>query len=156
MRVRVDVQTAVSSEHNYLPSAGQLQRWVEFALQERMQQAELTIRLVDEQESAQLNTTYRHKSGPTNVLSFPFAAEVPLPVPVLGDLVICAPVMAREAHAQDKTAEAHWAHIVIHGTLHLLGFDHITPEQAHAMETVEIGLMEQLGYTNPYETGIPS
>jgi len=156
MRVRVDRQLAVAANRYYLPSVAQLQRWVEQALQGRRSEAELTIRIVDEDESAVLNSTYRHKNGPTNVLSFPFTADVPLPVPVLGDLVICAPLMTSEAQAQDKTPEAHWAHIVIHGTLHLLGFDHLLPEQAQEMEIVEIGLMEQLGYANPYETGMPS
>lgn len=156
MQVRVDLQVAVEADRFYLPSVTQLQRWVAQALQGRMAKAELTIRIVDEDESAALNSTYRHKSGPTNVLSFPFTADVPLAVPVLGDLVICAPVMAREAQAQEKILEAHWAHIVIHGTLHLLGFDHLSVDQAQDMETLEIGLMEQLGYTNPYETGMAS
>lgn len=155
MRVRVDVQQVVEAGRFYLPGKAQLQRWVEQVLQGRIQKGELTIRIVDEDESAVLNSTYRHKTGPTNVLSFPFTAEVPLAVPVLGDLVICAPVMLREAQAQDKTPEAHWAHIVIHGTLHLLGFDHLSGDQARDMETLEIKLMEQLGFTNPYETGMP-
>ena len=99
------------------------------------------------------NARYRHKPGPTNVLSFPFEADIPLEVPLLGDLVICAAVVEREAREQDKPIEAHWAHMLVHGTLHLLGYDHVTDAQAHEMETTEIQLLQQLGFSNPYEAG---
>jgi probable rRNA maturation factor len=113
---------------------------------------ELVVRVVDEMESAELNQQYRHKSGATNVLSFPF--EVPPGVPLeelpLGDLVVCAPVIQREAREQDKTEGAHWAHMVVHGVLHLLGLDHIDPQQAVVMEEKEVGILKQLGISNPY------
>lgn len=154
MSVRVDLQIAVTDKLSSLPSQKQFRQWAELALQCRYKSAEMTIRIVDATESAQLNETYRHKSGPTNVLSFPFEANVPLRVPLLGDLVICAEVVAREAQQQDKTLESHWAHMVIHGTLHLIGFDHLTTDEAQTMEGMEIQIMQQLGYTNPYELGI--
>lgn len=156
MSIRVDLQIAVAGKQQSLPAKKQISQWVAQALAGRYQSAELTIRIVDTAESAQLNETYRHKTGPTNVLSFPFEATVPLRVPLLGDLVICAEVVAREAQQQDKTLESHWAHMVIHGTLHLIGFDHMTTDDAQVMEGQEITIMQQLGYTNPYELGMPT
>jgi probable rRNA maturation factor len=156
MTIRVDLQIAVDAEQHSLPARQQFRQWVEQALQGRYRSAEMTIRLVEAAESAQLNETYRHKPGPTNVLSFPFEADVPLRVPLLGDLVICAAVVAREAQQQGKSLESHWAHMVIHGTLHLIGFDHLTTDEAQAMEGQEIDIMQQLGYTNPYELGMPT
>ncbi len=156
MSIRIDLQVAVTDEQTELPSQKQLRQWVELALQGRYKSAEVTIRIVDMAESAQLNETYRHKPGPTNVLSFPFEADVPLRVPLLGDLVICAEVVTREAQQQDKSLESHWAHMVIHGTLHLIGFDHLTTDEAQTMEGMEIQIMQQLGYTNPYELGMPT
>jgi probable rRNA maturation factor len=156
MSIRVDLQIAVAAKQQRLPAKKQFSQWVEQALQGRYRSAELTIRLVDAAESAQLNETYRHKTGPTNVLSFPFEADVPLRVPLLGDLVICAEVVAREAQQQGKTLDSHWAHMVIHGTLHLIGFDHLTTDEAQAMEGQEITIMQQLGYSNPYELGMPT
>lgn len=156
MSIRVDLQIAVDAKQQSLPAKKQFCQWVEQALRGRYRRAELTIRLVDAVESAQLNETYRHKTGPTNVLSFPFEAEVPLRIPLLGDLVICAEVVAREAQQQGKTLDSHWAHMVIHGTLHLIGFDHLTTDEAQAMEGQEIDIMQQLGYCNPYELGMPT
>ncbi|MEI6353580.1 MAG: rRNA maturation RNase YbeY [Methylococcus sp.] len=112
---------------------------------------ELSIRVVDEREGAELNWMYRQKEGPTNVLSF--SCDVPEGVPcrLLGDLVICAPVVEREALEQGKPQEAHWAHLVIHGVLHLRGFDHVEEAEAEEMEAVEIKILQDLGYPNPYE-----
>ncbi|MBV1881588.1 MAG: rRNA maturation RNase YbeY [Pseudomonadales bacterium] len=112
---------------------------------------ELSIRLVDREESAQLNETYRHKTGPTNVLSFPFEATDNIPIPLLGDIVICAAIVEEEAREQNKLINHHWAHMVIHGTLHLLGYDHIQSSDAVIMENLEITIMAHLGLRNPYE-----
>lgn len=112
---------------------------------------ELTIRIVDETEARYLNETWRGRSYPTNVLSFPFESPPGPPVHLLGDLVICASVVAREAQEQQKPVLAHWAHLVIHGTLHLLGYDHLEDAQAQLMETLEIHILNSLGYPNPYQ-----
>ena len=151
--VEVDLQVAVDAEN--LPSQVQLQDWIN-AVVDPDQDAELTVRIVDEEEMTQLNSTYRHKPSVTNVLSFPFEADIPMDVTLLGDLVICAPVVEREAREQAKTAEAHWAHLVIHGTLHLLGFDHVNEDDAHRMESREIKILHQFGYANPYEVNTNS
>lgn len=134
-----------------IPSRYYFQRWITLALAGRKKPAEVTIRLVDEPESALLNKTYRHKKGPTNVLSFPFETPVDLKLPFLGDLVICAPLVYKEAKQQQKIALAHWAHLTIHGVLHLLGYDHIKDDEATIMENIEIKLLARLGYENPYE-----
>jgi len=151
MDVQLDLQVAINEGDEELPSRQQMQHWVELALDGRMPSAELTIRIVDEQEISELNQQYRNKQGPTNVLSFPFDTDIELDIPLLGDLVICAAVVAREAKEQHKSLQAHWAHMVIHGTLHLLGYDHLTDSQAEQMESEEINLLQQLGFSNPYE-----
>ncbi|MBC2655694.1 rRNA maturation RNase YbeY [Pseudomonas sp. MSSRFD41] len=133
------------------PSDQQFRRWCELALRQRTADSELTIRLVDEAEGRELNHTWRHKDYATNVLSFP--AEVPdelLDIPLLGDLVICIPVVEREAAEQGKVLEAHWAHLVIHGCLHLLGYDHIDDDEAEEMEALERTLLAELGHPDPY------
>ncbi len=147
--IELDLQLA--TEASDLPAEAQLRRWVELALRQRTADSELTIRLVDAEEGQELNRTYRHKDYATNVLSFP--AEVPeglLDIPLLGDLVICVPVVEREAREQNKALEAHWAHLVIHGCLHLLGYDHIDDEEAEEMEGLERQLLAELGYPDPY------
>ena len=136
------------------PTDAELQRWVESALKGRRDEAEMTIRIVDEEESAELNQTYRHKQGPTNVLSFPFEAPEDIPMDLLGDLVICAPVVEQQAKEQHKNSEAHWAHMVVHGSLHLLGYDHIETQQAEEMEALEISILKGMGFANPYEEEI--
>lgn len=145
----VDVQRAIESDD--LPRDDQLIRWARAGWQQA-HDSEITVRLVDEPESQTLNYEYRGKNRPTNVLSFPFEAPPGITVPLAGDLVICAPVVAREAMEQSKTSEAHWAHMVIHGLLHLQGYDHIEDEEAEVMEALEIRLLADLGYGNPYET----
>ena len=125
-------------------------RWVDAALRDRCPDAEVFIRIVGEAESAELNGRYRRKAGPTNVLSFPAGLPAGVPLPALGDLVICAPVVAREAEAQGKSTEAHWAHMVVHGCLHLLGFDHEREAEAAEMEPLETRILAQLGYPDPY------
>lgn len=135
-----------------VPSRQHLQRWLNLVLTEqKYKKAEVVIRIVDEAESAELNQRYRHKPGPTNVLAFPFEAPNEVTVNLLGDLVICAQVVAREASEQNKLLLSHWAHMVIHGVLHLLGYDHLTEHEAQIMESLEIKLLSQLGYSNPYE-----
>ena len=116
---------------------------------------ELSIRITDNDEAADLNQTYRAKAGPTNVLSFP--ADVPAETGsgLLGDLVICAPLVRLEAEQQQKSEEAHWAHLVIHGVLHLLGHDHQIPAEAKQMEALEIDLLDHLGFPNPYDPERP-
>lgn len=118
-----------------------------------MESAEITLRIVDGKEMAKLNETYRQKKGLTNVLSFPFTTpdEVKLDIPILGDIVICAEVVSREAEEQNKTPESHWAHMIIHGVFHLLGYDHAETREAEIMESLETEIMQQLGYNNPYE-----
>ena len=135
---------------NGLPNAQQFEHWVLAALEGKLSEAELVIRIVEATESAELNGTYRNKSVPTNVLSFPFEAPPEVELPLLGDLVICAEVVAQEAEEQGKALHAHWAHMVIHGVLHLLGYDHIENDEAEEMEKLEIELLASLGYNNPY------
>jgi probable rRNA maturation factor len=132
-----------------VPAEDRLLEWAEAAA--KQDGAEVAIRIVDEAESAELNATYRHKAGPTNVLSFPFEVPEGVPNELLGDLVICAPVVEREAREQGKAPEAHWAHMVVHGMLHLQGYDHIENSEAEAMEAEEIVILAKLGFPNPYE-----
>ncbi|MET0103647.1 MAG: rRNA maturation RNase YbeY [Sedimenticola sp.] len=134
-----------------IPGDGLFERWIASALSGRRDSAELTIRIVDETESHELNLQYRGKDRPTNVLSFPFEAPEVVESDLLGDLVICAPVVAREAEEQGKTLEAHWAHMVVHGTLHLLGFDHQNEQEAEEMEGLEREIIEVMGYPDPYQ-----
>jgi len=133
-----------------LPAAPMVRRWVRAALAGRRERAELTVRLVDEPEMIELNQTYRHKTGSTNVLSFPFEAPPGITLALLGDVVICAPVVAREAAEQGKLLNAHWCHMVVHGVLHLLGFDHQTDNEAHTMERLETEIITALGFADPY------
>lgn len=150
MKYKIDLQVISTDKH--IPNQFQLQRWVNTALDGRMDSAELCIRIVDELESKTLNKHYRSKDTPTNVLSFPsdLPDDVELQHPLLGDLIICAPIVAKEAKQQQKAVDAHWAHMVIHGSLHLLGFDHIKDDEAEIMEAIEIELLATLGYPNPY------
>lgn len=134
-----------------VPAAVSLRRFAGAVLAGRTDIPALTIRVVGRSESARLNARYRGKTGPTNVLSFAFAAA-PAPDPAaLGDLVICAPVVAHEARVQGKAARAHWAHMVVHGVLHLLGHDHLRARQARVMESAEKRILAGLGYADPYD-----
>jgi probable rRNA maturation factor len=147
MPVKVDLQNDDGFEN--LPARGQFEDWVEAALQASHEQLEQTIRVVGEAESRDLNRRFRERDKATNVLAFPGDAEF-LDYDCLGDLVICAPVVAAEAADQGKTDEAHWAHLVVHGMLHLQGFDHQDAEQTREMEQLEVKILDTLGYTNPY------
>lgn len=134
-----------------LPGDDKLREWTEAALNSRHQQVELVIRIVDEDESRSLNREYRGNDRPTNVLSFPFEAPQVVASDLLGDLVICAPVVATEATAQNKNVEAHWAHMVIHGALHLQGHDHQDEQEADEMESLEVEILSRLGFPDPYQ-----
>ena len=148
MPVELDVQYVVTDQ-KLLPDNEQLSLWANKALQGDSS-AHIGLRIVGENESQNLNHQYRGKDGPTNVLSFPMELPDDLQESILGDLVICAPVVEKEAAEQGKSRDEHWAHMVIHGVLHLQGFDHITDDQADEMETLEIKYLEELGYKNPY------
>jgi probable rRNA maturation factor len=152
MRPIVDIQVATSAD--WLPSEQQLTQWVEAALTADRPneecETELTVRIVDSEESQALNSQYRHKDKPTNVLSFPSDVPPELAIAFLGDLVICAPVVEDEAQAQNKPLDAHWAHMVVHGTLHLLGYDHIEDSEAAIMEGLETDILAALNYADPY------
>ena len=145
----VEIQTIFTSPEQ--PSEAQIQLWIDTALTDIQRDTEIVVRIVDEQESAELNETYRHKQGATNILSF--SVEIPegIDLNLLGDLVICVPVLEKEARQQGKILAHHWAHIIIHGVLHLLGYDHLDDEQAEEMESKEIILLQKLNIPNPYE-----
>ncbi len=148
MPLTLDVQ--VACECHGLPPAADFRRWANAALAAAADgAAEIAIRIVDEAEGAELNQRYRKKAGPTNVLAFPYAAAGRNDLH--GDLVMCATVVQREAREQGKTAEAHWAHMCVHGILHLSGYDHATQDEADVMEGLETSILVGLGFPRPYE-----
>ncbi|MBG6039566.1 rRNA maturation RNase YbeY [Proteus cibarius] len=147
--VILDLQVA-SENTQGLPTEAQFMTWLEGVLPQFQPVSEVTIRIVDEAESHELNLTYRGKDRPTNVLSFPFEAPPEIELPLLGDLIICRQVVEKEAVEQSKTVEEHWAHMVIHGCLHLLGYDHIEDDEAEEMEGLETEILQNLGYADPY------
>ncbi|MCO4751986.1 rRNA maturation RNase YbeY, partial [Vibrio cholerae O1 biovar El Tor] len=134
MSIELDLQLAVENEHG-LPSEAEFALWLTRTITPFQAQAEVTVRIVDEAESHALNLNYRGKDKPTNVLSFPFEAPSGMEMDLLGDLVICRQVVEREAIEQNKPLQAHWAHMVVHGSLHLLGYDHIEDDEAEEMES---------------------
>lgn len=151
MTVEIQIESSCLS----LPDNQLFEQWVGLTL-EQGKQGDVVIRVVDESESASLNLTYRKKEGATNVLSFPF--EVPEGLPpealldeTLGDLVICAPVVIKQAVEQNKKELNHWAHLVVHGCLHLQGYDHVEVADAQVMESLEVKLLDSIGVENPYE-----
>ena len=147
MAIELDLQRAERFEN--APADEQFETWVTAVLQSRGD-AELTIRLVGREESRTLNRRYREKDHETNVLSFP--AELPpgIDIPLLGDIVICVPLVEQEALEQAKPIEDHWAHLVLHGVLHLLGYDHVEESDAKEMEALETSLLASLGISDPY------
>lgn len=149
MSIELDLQLAVENEAG-LPTIEEFSAWLETAVTPFQAQAEVTIRIVDTTESHQLNLEYRGKDKPTNVLSFPFEAPPGIELDLLGDLIICRQVVEQEAVEQDKPLKAHWAHMVVHGSLHLLGYDHIEDDEAEEMESLETELMQKLGFEDPY------
>lgn len=148
MTIELDLQRIANADN--LPSDEQFQQWATAALAHTNKDFELTIRLVDSNESQELNNQYRHKNAPTNVLSFPFEVPEGIELNLLGDIVICIDVVAQEALDQNKDYHSHWAHMVTHGCLHLLGYDHISDDEAIEMESLEVKIMKELGFTNPY------
>ena len=156
MAVHLELDLQLATDAPELPSLPQFERWTKAALDGHRERAELTIRIVDPDEGAALNRQYRGLDRPTNVLSFPFELPPGLDPDdairdLLGDLVICAEVVRREALEQGKDAPAHWAHMVVHGVLHLLDYDHLDEAEAEAMETLETNILGGLGFPPPYE-----
>jgi len=151
-QVDVAVGYATASRKG-VPASASFRRWVEAALKgaRRRKATEVAIRIVDADEGQALNLQYRGRDYATNVLSFPADLPPGVNLPLIGDLVICAPVVAREAAEQGKTAAHHWAHMTVHGTLHLLGYDHIDDAEAEAMEALETRILAGLGIPDPYE-----
>lgn len=147
MKLSLDLQVAAKGR---VPEARLFRRWARAALAGSRRDVTLAVRVVETRESAALNRRYRRKAGATNVLSFPFEAPPGAKSDLLGDLVICAPVVRREAKAQGKAESAHWAHMVVHGIMHLRGYDHDNDRDADVMERREIRILRTLGYPNPY------
>ncbi|MBD3584990.1 rRNA maturation RNase YbeY [Salinimonas sp. HHU 13199] len=155
MTALIDIQMAFDGDDTIaadIPSPENLQRWADtvFAYL-ALNDQEFTARFVDRTESRTLNHQYRGKDKPTNVLSFPFESPPGIELPLLGDLVICAPVISEEAEAQNKTVGNHYAHMIVHGILHLLGYDHIDEAEAQQMEALEIRILAELGIDDPYQ-----
>lgn len=149
MTYHIDIESNSQSAH--LPSTDQLEHWISAALaHQQLEEGEVSLYIVDEDESQTLNGQYRGKDYPTNVLSFPADIPAEVGIPLLGDLVVCAPVVEREAAEQGKSLEAHWAHMLVHGSLHLLGFDHIEDAEAEEMEALETVIITGLGFPAPY------
>jgi len=160
MCLSVNVQIALDEDSKItIPDEAQIQQWANKAVfmanKSKAENMQMTVRIVSKEEITQLNSVYRHKNKETNVLSFPF--ELPPGMPEnevndsLGDIVICAAVVNREAEEQGKSINAHWAHMIVHGGLHLLGFDHQKEQEADEMESLEVNILEELGFDNPYE-----
>ena len=150
--VIVDLAVRYGVARTSLPSPVSFRRWVEAALHgaKRRKPAELAIRIVGTDEGLALNRNYRGKDYATNVLSFPVKLPPGVKLPLIGDLAICAPVVLREAAEQGKVPRDHWAHLTIHGVLHLLGYDHIQDSEAEAMEALETRILAGLGIADPY------
>lgn len=147
MSLQIELQ--IATEAAGAPDQAQMQQWVNTWFPDS-ENLSVLVRIVDETESAALNETYRAKKGPTNVLSFPFEPPEMVASDHLGDLIICAPIVAREAKSQAKPLAAHWAHLLLHGILHLQGYDHIEPADAGIMEALEVEKLALLDIPNPY------
>lgn len=147
--IKLEIQRVAASSQGQ-PTDEQLFAWAAAAIESEEDEVEMVIRLVDEQESQQLNRDYRGKDNPTNVLSFPFEAPPEVPLSLIGDLVICVPLVAQEAAQQQKALAAHWAHMVVHGALHLQGYDHQDDHEAQIMEDREREILDTLQFPDPY------
>jgi probable rRNA maturation factor len=161
MNITVDIQSATESGDS--PEPEPIRLWIKKTLEHSRvtpllpsecisfeKDIELSLRIVDREESRELNHQYRQKDKPTNVLSFPSELPKGLPFVHLGDLVVCAPVVSEEAQEQQKELYDHWAHMLIHGTLHLMGFDHIKDDEAEIMEALEVDILSTLNIADPY------
>ena len=146
--VEVEVQFAVD-DHS-IPGELQFQQWASVIDAKNDGKDEVSMRIVGVDEMTGLNSQFREKSEPTNVLSFPAALHAEVDLPFIGDVIICAPIVAKEAMEQGKTCDSHWAHMTVHGILHLQGYDHLNDNEAAEMETLEIEILNKLGYANPY------
>lgn len=144
--VNIDLDFQNISQSQDIPELSLFNVWILAALKDRCKQAEIAVRIVDPLEMQQLNARFRGQNKPTNVLAFPLET-----VPLVGDIVICASVVADEAQRQKKEIKAHWAHLTVHGVLHLLGYDHLEPAQAELMEGLEVKILKDLNFSNPYE-----
>ena len=175
MTIKVDLQNVLEQDtlEHVLPTAEQIEQWFNLTIEElrtingtqpaqqdttamdteqfQQQDFELTLRIVDSAESQQLNADYRGKNKPTNVLSFPFEAPEHIDMPFLGDLVVCAALVEQEASEQNKQTTNHWAHLCVHGLLHLLGYDHIDESEAQEMEGIETAILGKLSIDDPYQ-----
>ncbi len=150
MNYQVTIQNP--EDYNDIPSVFKINRWVKTCLKHFKEEAEVTLRFSSTEEIQRLNFQYRQKNKPTNVLSFPIQLPKELAdTSFIGDIILCKQVIEQEAKAQHKTLEAHYAHMIIHGLLHLLGFDHIKEEDALVMEPLEIKILKELHIENPYE-----
>lgn len=145
----VDIQ--IESQSKQLPSTDQFQAWVDTVLVHDDEDSDVVIRIVDEAEMIQFNQQYRQKEGTTNILSFPFDVPDEVESSLLGDLLVCAPVIEKEALLQNKKLAHHWSHMIIHGVLHLLGYDHINDDEAQEMEALEIKMLSTIDIANPYQ-----
>jgi len=141
----------IVSISKYLPDEALFKAWVDTVLKDPSQDSEIVIRIVDKEEMIQFNEQYRNKKGTTNILSFPFEAPEGVESDLLGDLLVCAAVVEAEAAEQNKKLEHHWAHMIVHGVLHLIGYDHINDEDAEEMEALEIKILKTIKIDNPYE-----
>jgi probable rRNA maturation factor len=148
MTIEIEVQNASACAS--VPPPDQFREWAACVLRRRAD-AVLTIRIVDREESRRLNESFRGKQGPTNVLSFPADLPAEVDIALLGDVMICAPLVVEEAASQGKPETAHWAHLTIHGVLHLLGYDHQAEQEAGEMERLEISLLGSIGFPDPYQ-----
>jgi probable rRNA maturation factor len=153
MSAPVTLSVGYGASRKGVPAAASFRNWVEAALRgaRRRKATELSIRIVDTKEGRTLNREYRGKDYATNVLSFPVELPPGITLPLIGDLAICAPVVAKEAKEQGKNPRDHWAHMTVHGVLHLLGYDHIDEAEAEAMEALETRILAGLGIADPYE-----
>ena len=150
----IDLDLQIACEFDDLPNESQFSLWANTALKNLKPDAEMTIRISDAQESQQLNFEYRGKDKPTNVLSFEFEAPPGIDLPLIGDLIICPEIVKKESIEQEKSFHDHFAHMVIHGCLHLLGFDHIDKDEAVEMESLEKQILAGLGIDDPYRDDV--